>query len=60
VQSILPVLFHHARNLCRVLGGDPDAPQFAAWSKPAKVLRAQHAPAAKTYRAPASGARTGR
>ena len=40
VPSILPVLFRHARNLCRVFGGDPDAPQFAAWSKPAKVLRA--------------------
>ncbi len=61
VQSILPVLFRHARNLCRVFGGDPDAPQFAAWSKPAKALRAAHAPgAAKGYRAPASAARAGR
>ena len=42
VQSILPVLFRHARNLCRVLGGDPDAPQYAAWSKPPKALRAAH------------------
>lgn len=61
VQSILPVLFRHARNLCRVFGGDPDAPQFAAWAKPAKVLRAAHAPrAAKGYRTTASGARAGR
>jgi len=61
VQNILPVLFHHARNLCRVMGGDPDAPQFAAWSKSAKVLRAAHAPgAAKGYRASTGGARAGR
>ena len=60
VQSILPVLFRQARNLCRVLGGDPDAPQYAAWSKPVKALRAAHpAGAAKGYRA-ASGARAGR
>jgi len=61
VHSILPVLFRHARNLCRVLGGDPDAPQFAAWSKTAKALRAAHAAGAtKGYRAPASGVRAGR
>jgi len=61
VHSILPVLFRHARNLCRVLGGDPDAPQFAAWSKLAKALRAAHAAGAtKGYRAPASGVRAGR
>jgi DNA-binding IclR family transcriptional regulator len=60
VQSILPVLFRQARHLCRVFGGDPDAPQFAAWAKPAKVLRAAQAPgAAKGYRA-ASGARAAR
>ena len=61
VQSILPVLFRQARNLCRVLGGDPDAPQYAAWSKPLKALRAAHAPGnAKGHRAPASGARPNR
>lgn len=60
VPSILPVLFRHARNLCRVFGGDADAPQFAAWSKPAKVLRAAQATASpKSYRA-AAGARAGR
>jgi hypothetical protein len=54
------VLFRQARHLCRVFGGDPDAPQFAAWAKPAKVLRAAQAPgAAKGYRA-ASGARAAR
>jgi DNA-binding IclR family transcriptional regulator len=61
VQSILPVLFRQARNLCRVLGGDPDAPQYAAWSKPLKALRAAHAPGnAKSHRAPASGPRPSR
>jgi hypothetical protein len=60
VQSILPVLFRHARDLCRVLGGDPDAPQYAAWAKPPKALRSAHPPAPKGYRAPASGARAGR
>jgi DNA-binding IclR family transcriptional regulator len=61
VQSILPVLFRQARNLCRVLGGDPDAPQYAAWSKPLKALRAAHAPGnAKGHRASASGARASR
>jgi hypothetical protein len=61
VQSILPVLFRQARNLCRVLGGDPDAPQYAAWSKPLKALRAAHAAGnAKGHRAPASGARPNR
>lgn len=60
VQSILPVLFRQARQLCRVFGGDPDAPQFAAWAKPAKVLRAAQAPGAvKGYRA-AGGARAAR
>jgi DNA-binding IclR family transcriptional regulator len=60
VQSIIPVLFRHARNLCRVFGGDPDAPQFAAWAKPAKALRATHAAGpAKGFRA-AMGARAGR
>ena len=60
VQSILPVLFRHARNLCRVFGGDPDAPAFAAWAKSAKVLRATHAAAApKGFRA-AAGVRASR
>lgn len=57
VQSILPVLFRHARNLCRVFGGDPDTAQFAAWAKPAKVLRATQAAAApKGLRAAAAAA----
>ena len=60
VQSILPVLFRHARNLCRVLGGDPDAAPFAAWSKPAKVLRATQAAAAPKGLRPAPGVRAGR
>jgi hypothetical protein len=61
VQSILPVLFRQARNLCRVLGGDPDAPQYAAWSKSLKSQRAAHPSAApKSYRAAASGARAPR
>jgi DNA-binding IclR family transcriptional regulator len=60
VQSILPVLFRQARQLCRVFGGDPDAPQFAAWAKPAKVLRTAQAPGGKGYRSAASGARASR
>jgi hypothetical protein len=53
------VLFRHARNLCRVLGGDADAPQFAAWAKPAKVLRATHAAGApKGLRAAAAAQRS--
>jgi hypothetical protein len=39
VKRILPVLFKHARNLTRTLGGDPDAPALAAWSKPPKAAR---------------------
>jgi DNA-binding IclR family transcriptional regulator len=59
VPSILPVLFRHARNLCRVFGGDPDAAQFAAWAKPAKVLRATQAAAApKGLRAAAAAQRS--
>ena len=39
VKRILPVLFKHARNLTRTLGGDPDAPALGAWSKPPKAAR---------------------
>jgi DNA-binding IclR family transcriptional regulator len=59
VQSILAVLFRQARSLCRTLGGDPEAPQYAAWSKPLKAVRAGRPPA-RGYRAPASGTRAGR
>ena len=33
VKRILPVLFKHARDLTRTLGGNPDAPGLAAWAK---------------------------
>ncbi|HEU4646604.1 MAG TPA: IclR family transcriptional regulator [Burkholderiales bacterium] len=39
VKRILPVLFKHARNLTRTLGGDPDAPALAAWSRTPKAAR---------------------
>jgi hypothetical protein len=42
------------------LGGDPDAAPFAAWSKPAKVLRATQAAAAPKGLRPAPGVRAGR
>ena len=41
VQAILPVLFRHARNLTRTLGGDADLPALAAWGKQPKAQRAQ-------------------
>lgn len=40
VQAILPVLFRHARNLTRIMGGNPDLPEFATWLKIPKVPRA--------------------
>ena len=33
VKRILPVLFKHARDLTRNLGGNPDAAELAAWAK---------------------------
>lgn len=39
VQAILPVLFRHARNLTRAMGGNPDAPEFAGWVKAQKAPR---------------------
>jgi DNA-binding IclR family transcriptional regulator len=40
VKRILPVLFKHARDLTRILGGNLDAPSLAAWSKPPRPPRA--------------------
>jgi len=40
VQAVVPVLFRHARNLTRILGGNEDAPEFAAWTKQPKGARA--------------------
>ena len=55
VNAILPVLFKHARNLSRTLGGNPEAPEFAAWHKIPKAPRAAPSIAPpKNYR-PASG-----
>lgn len=38
VPAILPVLFRHARNLTRIMGGNAELPQFSAWrsSKPSR------------------------
>lgn len=45
VGAILPTLFKHARSLSRTLGGNPDAPQFAAWNKLPRPVRAAGAAA---------------
>ena len=51
VAAILPVLFKHARNLSRTLGGNPDAPELAAWLKQPKPVRAvQPVAPPKNYR----------
>jgi DNA-binding IclR family transcriptional regulator len=53
VQAILPVLFRHARNLTRIMGGNPDLPEFSAWLKAPKASRSGEQPAAvpvKKYR----------
>jgi len=58
VHAILPVLFRHARNLTRTLGGNADA--FPAWAKPPKVPRSS-APAVSVNTArPPTAARAGR
>ena len=44
-KRILPVLFKHARNLTRTLGGNPDAPEFAAWAKLARAAARRRAAA---------------
>ena len=51
VAASLPVLFKHARSLSRTLGGNPEAPEFAAWlklPKPARTAQAVAPP--KNYR----------
>ena len=51
VGAILPVLFKHARALSRTLGGNPEAPEFAAWLKlPKPVRTAQPVSPPKHYR----------
>lgn len=35
-DSIVPVLFEHAQALTQTFGGDPNAPEFGGWRKPAK------------------------
>lgn len=57
VAAILPTLFKHARNLSRTLGGNPDAPQFAAWHKPTRAGRLPE-PAPAATRAPRATATT--
>ena len=39
VKRILPVLFKHARDLTRTLGGNPDGAGLAAWTKVARLPR---------------------
>ncbi|TFZ05367.1 IclR family transcriptional regulator [Ramlibacter henchirensis] len=34
-KRIVPALFKHAQALTRTFGGNPDAPEFAGWNKPA-------------------------
>jgi len=61
VHAILPVLFRHARNLTRTLGGNADATAFAAWAKVPKGARSGGPPAmAVKPTRPAPAARAGR
>ena len=48
VQAVVPVLFRHARKLTRIMGGNEDAPEFAAWTRQPKGLRAAEGGAAKS------------
>ncbi len=62
VQAILPVLFRHARNLTRIMGGNAEVAEFSAWLKVPKVSRSAPQPlavAVKKYR-PAAASRAGR
>jgi DNA-binding IclR family transcriptional regulator len=49
--SIVPVLFKHAQSLTQTFGGDPGAPEFMAWRKPAKKGRGTKAAAPAGRRA---------
>jgi hypothetical protein len=61
VQAIVPVLFRHARNLTRIMGGNADLPQFAAWHKAPKVARGSALPlAAPPKKLRPAAARAGR
>lgn len=42
VPAILPVLFRHARNLTRIMGGNAELPQFSAWLRSSKPSRSAH------------------
>src|SRR5688500_8213520 len=44
VPAILPVLFRHARDLTRIMGGNAELPQFSAW-RSAKASRGAAQPA---------------
>lgn len=44
---IVPVLFKHAKELTRTLGGNVDDPSFLGWNLPAAKTRAKAAPPAK-------------
>jgi DNA-binding IclR family transcriptional regulator len=62
VQAIVPVLFRHARNLTRIMGGNPEVAEFSAWLKAPKVSRSAPQPSAvavRKYR-PAAVPRAGR
>jgi DNA-binding IclR family transcriptional regulator len=60
VQSIVPVLFRHARNLTRVMGGNADLPQFSAWHRAPKLARSPALPIAPPKKARAAAARAAR
>jgi DNA-binding IclR family transcriptional regulator len=47
VKRIVPVLFKYARRLTQILGGDPDRPEFAGWSRPLPGARAARPTAAR-------------
>ena len=48
VKRVLPVLFRHAHALTRTMGGNPDAPAFAAWLKGRKPIATNARAPAKT------------
>jgi hypothetical protein len=62
VQTIVPVLFRHARHLTRIMGGNADLPQFSAWHKAPKPARSPVLPLAAPPKKPrpAAAPRAGR
>jgi DNA-binding IclR family transcriptional regulator len=56
VQAIVPVLYRHARNVTRIMGGNEHAAEFAAWTKQPKAARAGSGGAARSKTSPPAAA----